>query len=534
MKSSKSVVGCAYYLTNPDNFTADERALINSLLPYLRDWYVQAGTDGLSAIDDLNRGAFMLGGKGSDALVGGTSADLLVGNAGDDILNGGGGNDILLGGQGTDRYVYTQGDGLDTVLDSDGKGSLSIDGATLAGGGQYGDARVHRDAGKHLYVQVDDNTLIVDGAVIVKSYTAGDTSLGLTMSSAAVGGTPGPATIVGDFGPMDFYDAQGNVYHKLDELGNLITDPAKPEPGRADHLNGSGGDDIIAGLGGGDILVGKAGNDRLYGLAQVSDATAIAQGNAQAGSASRGDWLAGGSGEDTLLGGNTNDVLSGGGGSDLLIGGAGDDDILGDADYVTNSFDWIVYDQDGVRLFYPVDGGVENPADSTADVIYAGAGNDHAWGGAGNDVIFGEGGNDSLAGDAGDDVILGGAGDDYLWDDKGNDYLDGGDGADHLYAYEGDDILIGGKGDDFLSGGSGQDTYIYNVGDGVDTIVDNPEDNNIIRFGAGVNKDNIKLHLGSLMLDLGNGDAVHIDNFNPDDVFNSSSISTFVFADGTM
>ena len=33
--------------------------------------------------------------------------------------------------------------------------------------------------------------------------------------------------------------------------------------------------------------------------------------------------------------------------------------------------------------------------------------------------------------------------------------------------------------------------------------------------------------------DLGNGDAIHIDNFNRNDVFNSSSISSFEFDDGT-
>jgi hypothetical protein len=35
------------------------------------------------------------------------------------------------------------------------------------------------------------------------------------------------------------------------------------------------------------------------------------------------------------------------------------------------------------------------------------------------------------------------------------------------------------------------------------------------------------------MLDLGNGDAVHIQGFDQNDVFNSSSISSFEFADGS-
>jgi len=41
----------------------------------------------------------------------------------------------------------------------------------------------------------------------------------------------------------------------------------------------------------------------------------------------------------------------------------------------------------------------------------------------------------------------------------------------------------------------------------------------------------ITLRLGSLMLDLGNGDEIHIDNFNSQDVFNSSNVGSFEFAD---
>ena len=79
----------------------------------------------------------MLGGTGSDALVGGSKVDLLVGNAGDDVLQGRGGNDLLLGGVGTDTYIYQVGDGLDTILDRDGSGSILMDGQTLAGGAQH-------------------------------------------------------------------------------------------------------------------------------------------------------------------------------------------------------------------------------------------------------------------------------------------------------------------------------------------------------------------------------------------------------------
>lgn len=72
------------------------------------------------------------------------------------------------------------------------------------------------------------------------------------------------------------------------------------------------------------------------------------------------------------------------------------------------------------------------------------------------------------------------------------------------------------------------------MGDGIDTIDDTKADNNILRFGAGVNSNNITLNLGSLLLNLGNGDAIHIEGFDSQDALNSSSISSFEFDDGSV
>lgn len=105
---------------NSDAFTDTERQLIQSLLPVLRDWYVQAGAGGMTVVDAQNRGAFMLGGSGADDLTGGTQANLLVGNAGADMLNGGAGLDTLLGGAGNDILDGgTENDTLDGGLDND-------------------------------------------------------------------------------------------------------------------------------------------------------------------------------------------------------------------------------------------------------------------------------------------------------------------------------------------------------------------------------------------------------------------------------
>lgn len=60
----------------------------------------------------------------------------------------------------------------------------------------------------------------------------------------------------------------------------------------------------------------------------------------------------------------------------------------------------------------------------------------------------------------------------YAFGGQSVDRLTGGDQADHLYGMGGNDVLTGGWWDDYLEGGKGNDSYIWNVGDGNDTIVD--------------------------------------------------------------
>jgi Ca2+-binding RTX toxin-like protein len=530
----KDAKGFDLYFTDylkQNSFTDSERTLITSLLPVLRDWYVQAGADGMNTADTQNRNAFLLGGKDSDTLTGGTGADLLIGNGGNDTLTGGKGNDTLLGGANNDTYRYTTDDGFDTLLDSDGEGSIIVDGTPLAGGAEYGDARVHRDAGGHLYVDVGQSQLVIDGNMLVKNYSGGQ--LGLTMTGAlAEADLPKLTGNASD----NFIGAAG--YTKNPSDSRTIKATLSDGTTEVTSLTGLATANILEGGAGSDILSGGADNDRLYADTQIDVATAIANGNiVGSGSNGKGDWLAGGSGDDTLVGGIGNDVLSGGAGKDLLIGGAGDDDILGDTDYVATSFDWTVTYRDGFRYFDPVTG-TQAPEDNSVggtDVIYAGEGNDYVWAGAGNDVVFGEGGDDRLNGNDGNDILLGGAGVDTLWGNIGNDYLDGGAGEDEIQGSEGDDIIIGGADIDTIWGGIGRDTYIFNVGDGIDRIYDDSTgaEASILVFGAGFDKDSIKLKEGSLLLDMGNGDAIHIENWDQANPLAMQTFASFQFADGS-
>ncbi|EDZ48536.1 hemolysin-type calcium-binding region [Rhodobacterales bacterium Y4I] len=111
-----------------------------------------------------------------------------------------------------------------------------------------------------------------------------------------------------------------------------------------------------------------------------------------------------------------------------------------------------------------------------ADRIYGQGGDDSIYGGAGNDKLFGNAGADVLDGMSGRDLLKGGGGSDFLWGGAGKDRLAGGGGIDVLY---------GGKGNDRLTGGKGADAFVFNSGDGQDTITDFNSAYDLIVFESG-------------------------------------------------
>ena len=150
----------------------------------------------------------IFGGQGIDTINGANKADALFGGAGDDTLTGNKGNDYLEGGKGNDTYIYINGgtnqDGLDTILDTDGNGTIQIDGNVMSGGDQYGDNKVFRgkDANgtSHLYTFVtgDRSTggdLIVDGAMLIKGYNPNSGNhMGISFADATPYQAPQPIT----------------------------------------------------------------------------------------------------------------------------------------------------------------------------------------------------------------------------------------------------------------------------------------------------------------------------------------------------
>jgi Ca2+-binding RTX toxin-like protein len=356
----------------------------------------------------------------------------------------------------------------------------------------------------------------------------------------------------------------------------------------------SGGGDIVYAGAGNDLVYG----DTRISLADaIAQGDSLNGGTAPQGLGGRGDFLSGGLGDDVLIGTAAQDRLDGGDGADVLISGAGDDWLSGDGGFIAQSLQWgtiteyaewgnylleISFDvRDIVRNHFftvyavPVQQGQTGYAG--ADQIYAGAGDDYVFGGGGDDFIDGGSGSDTVYGGDGSDIINAGEGNDYIMGDLGDgnlsgqaaDVIDGGAGNDYLFGLGGDDMLFGGEGDDWLEGGagndillggsgtdhlrggSGRDTYIFTKGsDAQEDYVYDTDDSGRDRYGnpigagsalaksiiivQGVQRSNVKLRVGSLMLDLGDGNKIHFQGFDPQNPAATQMFDHVEFDDGSV
>ena len=180
--------------------------------------------------------------------------------------------------------------------------------------------------------------------------------------------------------------------------------------------------------------------------------------------------------------------------------------------------------------------------DSSHALVSGGDGNDRIRGGLGHDTINGDSGDDVIFGYDGDDRLNGGMGNDSVHGGNGNDTLWGESGDDRLNGGDGDDVLFGGQGTDYLVGGKGADTYVFSLGEGKDTIVDNVGEHNALQFGQNISVND--LHIDAITDVRGNTDwkitikGSEGDSITINDQFVSGKtdavIDTFRFDEGTL
>ncbi|PCK07317.1 MAG: hypothetical protein COA42_14940 [Alteromonadaceae bacterium] len=429
-----------------------------------------AAEDGVYAISDENTQLIGLGAN-----------DQLVGHAGNDLLDGGTGDDELHGGPGDDIYYYRMGDGNDRITNYDDSRPYSESQDVILFGPNI---EPH-----HIDIHQDGNDLI---------FTIKPTAETITVR-------------------LHFFPFEGNYWSQLPgiEYANGFTFSAKNI--RAQLLTGDDNDNIIDGYPLDDVIQGRGGNDELNGFGGT-------------------DFLFGGDGDDDLDGGEGNDRLSGDAGNDTLRGWLGNDIYfynLGDGFDTINNYEddiesinrndridlgdgittgdvVLTRDRSDLVLTFPatgetltvafhfllIDGGYYQAIpeirfrDGTRwsiediDVIVNGLPVPEATPVVSPEELTAGGYTIAIAGT---DEAEG------LYASNGSHaYMLGFAGADTLIAKDGNDLLNGGSGDDNLQGGEGDDIYIYNLGDGNDSISDYDESRpaankaDRISFGADV------------------------------------------------
>ena len=446
--------------------------------------------------------AWLIGTDGNDHISGSLKDEIIVGSKGDDVLMGDGGND---------EYRFDPNFGNDRIYDSAGEDKI-VFGENI----KPQDIELSRDLtsayitytnqnGEKNTIQID-NVYDFDGAFdngFIESIQFAD---GTVWDSQTIKDKLLPKPTNGD--DVLYYDQQDNIITPL-----------------------AGNDTVYAGYGN-DIIQLTAGNNTVY-ADDGNDMIISGYGN---------DYLEGGLGDDVYIFNRNfgqdrvlnfnpnqadNDVIQISGNLKQYSITRNENDLIIQDKYNQNNQitvqDYFKNDAAGDYAvqqinFNNISLNIENIKDLVQqptwgnDVIYAYAEDSNLSGNMGDDRIVGNIGNDVLSGGVGFDVLEGGAGDDRLDGGLGNDTLQGDAGDDVLLGGAGSDVLHGGSGNDVMQGGIGNDVYVFNRGDGQDTISDTLG-NDTLKIGANLQdlwfaKDGKNINISII----GTDDTITIEN----------------------
>ncbi len=403
-------------------------------------------------------------GGGNDTLSGNEGNDTLYGEEGDDIISGDQGNDLLYGADGNDTYLFGRGDGQDTIIENDfvnwsqsGNDTLKFkDGITT-------DDILLVQSGDDLIVAIKEDGKIFDelnDKIIIKDWSLYDEVNSRDYSRAY-------------YAVENFAFSDGIIWNMSEIIAHIGTNDGEVIHGfnSNDILQGQKGDDVLQGYLGDDIYIFNRGDgkDIIYDFGRKGD-------NYSYYNAGNNDTLKFGVGITT---------------DDILVSKIEDSDDIVIGLYEEGKDFEDLSDTITLKDWFNPNNMIENIELNDGTIIDLAAylsadpteGNDKLIYGNSADVI------DALAGD---DVIIAQGGDDIIYGNKGDDNLQGGSGNDTLMGGEGNDILNGGIGNDSLEGGLDDDTYMFNRGDGLDTISDNGGYETLI-FGIDITRDDLIL-----------------------------------------
>ncbi|RED44698.1 calcium-binding protein, partial [Aestuariispira insulae] len=473
---------------------------------------VAQGSENLSVEIDASASGIIIGGAGDDEMDGSKTG----GEDGSQgvILNGEDGDDTLLGGSGKDRL--TGGTGKDILKAGAGDDILAIDADDLKDGTDNIDA----GEGQDIIVVDGDEGVTLDITAVNAEAAIGNAGDDILSVSADI-----DAVLIGKDGNDTLTGAGGD-----DQIDGGSGD---------DHLTGNAGDDRLKGGAGSDTFSAGAGDDILYVDAEDEIANidagvgmdiVVAEGSGSVNldaSAMNAEIVVGGAGNDILFtsgetsvelhGGAGDDTLSGSNAADTFVGGAGLDSVsYADADSAVsvNLTDKSVSGAAAGDVLMGIEGVIgtdyddQLAGDDQANILRGGKGADQLDGGAGDDILEGGAGADTLKGGEGSDTVSYEGSNRGVVIDLSTDPVSasGGDAAgdvfesienaigsrhaDRLIGDANANTLAGGAGRDTLIGGGGADRYVFNLGDGADTVIHTGDDG-AVQLGDGITAENV-------------------------------------------
>jgi Ca2+-binding RTX toxin-like protein len=441
--------------------------------------------------------------------------DTIRGFSGHDTLRGGAGNDRLIGENGNDTYSWTHGDGHD-VIDDDGFYSHDVDklilngvsasqvsvsrsgqdvlltiAPSVAGGRDGGSVRLLRlNEGPKDSVEsivLSNATWSIENVldkILEQEMTSGnDTIRGFSRNDTLRGGA-GDDMLAGGSGGDTYIWNRGDGNDVIDEPSNfdpwqlggdrLVLRDVTSQQARFERI----GQDLLISIAPSTANAGNGGSIRVLNAADRSGNSGVEEIRFSDVTLSMEQvWLrlSTSGGNDRIVGTDRNDTLAGGPGDDTLLGGRGDDTYIwnrGDGHDVIEEYSWsgaadvlrlngVTADQ--VRV-------IRNGVDGLGATLVILPSPGRADGGSVNLTYLGHV----------ETIVL----DNASWtaSELRNRLIAEAStvGNDTLFGFEGSEFLIGGPGDDMLLGGGGTDTYVWNRGDGHDTITDDDLDKLVI------------------------------------------------------
>ena len=347
--------------------------------------------------------------------------DVLIGSTGIDTLDGGSGNDTFRGGGGFDGDIWMGGTGDDVYVNPN--------------------AFVYEKANEGFDTVLSNSSTWLRSNVeaLRLTGTANINGFGNELNNQLVGnagdnrieGQAGNDTLNGNGGNDSLYGGAGDDVYYINAIGNTFI---------SENLND-----------GKDMVISSVSYDLSSLQAELESLQLTGTANINATGNALNNTLWGNSGNNILSGGAGNDRLNGRGGQDTLIGGVGDDI------YVVNAKDT------GVKIIEKSNEGIDKVVSSVDYTL--GANVENLFLSDDNGHTYAEYMGLAPVTNTPTPIQTG-----LHWGDQINGT--GNDLDNYISGNSRGNVITGGKGNDALAGGKGSDTFVFQRGDGQDTILD--------------------------------------------------------------